>query len=146
MAIHRERRSFPFTSDQIFDLVADVERYPEFLPLWQGASISCSEQDSNLYYTQQTLQLGPVQKTFRTETRMQRPEQIRIISHDPLFDEFTIQWLLEALPKHSCCVDFSLRCEAASLFLRPIIDVVLSEAAQTIVTAFERRAYAMYGK
>ena len=145
MAFHKERRTLPFTPEQIFDLVADVERYPDFLPLWHAAKTSRSGQDQRLYFTEQTLQLGPVRKTFRTETRMQRPGQIQVASTDPLFDEFIIKWLLEPLPEQSCGVDFSLRCKAASPFLRPIIEVVLGEAAQGIVNAFERRAYAMYG-
>ncbi|MCP4283169.1 MAG: type II toxin-antitoxin system RatA family toxin [Gammaproteobacteria bacterium] len=146
VAIHKERRTLPFTPEQIFDLVADVERYPDFLPLWHKASTSRSEQDQSLYFTEQTLQLGPVRKTFRTETRMQRPSQIRVISNDPLFDEFTIQWLLGSLPDNTCQVDFSLHCVAASMLLHPVIEVVLGEAAQSIVSAFERRAYAMYGR
>lgn len=145
MAVHSERRTLPFTPEQIFELVADVERYPDFLPLWHAASTSRSEQDNDLYFTDQTLQLGPVQKTFRTETRLQRPDQIRVTSTDMLFDEFTIEWLLEALPEHACRVNFSLRCKAASPILRPMIEVVLGSAAQSIVSAFERRAFALYG-
>jgi len=145
MALHSERRTLPFTSEQVFNLVADVESYPDFLPLWHAASISRSEQDDSLYFTRQTLQLGPLRKTFRTETRLQRPNRIRVTSSDALFDEFSIQWLLEDLPEHACRVDFSLRCKAASLILTPVIEVVLCEAAQGIVSAFERRAYAMYG-
>lgn len=146
MAIHKERRTLPFTPDQIFDLVADVERYPDFLPLWHEARTRCDERDQSLYFTEQTLQLGPVRKTFRTETRMQRPGHIRVTSADPLFDEFTIQWLLEPLPADACRVDFSLHCVAASILLRPVIEVVLGEAAQSIVSAFERRAHAMYNR
>lgn len=144
MAIHREKRMLPFSADQIFDLVADVERYPDFLPLWHHANTSRSEDNSDLYFTRQTLQLGPLRKTFRTETRMQRPGRIRITSNDPLFDKFLIQWLLEARSTHSCMVDFALRCEAASLLLRPVFEVVLGEAAQGIVRAFEQRAYSLH--
>ena len=144
MAIHRERRTLPFSPEQIFDLVADVERYPEFLPLWHAVATSRPVGNSDLYVTQQTLQLGPVQKTFRTETEMQRPGQIRVTSDDPLFDEFLIHWLLEPHQGHGCLVDFSLRCQAAPLFLRPIFEVVLGEAAQGIVRAFEQRARALY--
>jgi coenzyme Q-binding protein COQ10 len=146
MALHREKRTLPFTPEQIFDLVADVESYPDFLPLWHAASISRSEQDDTLYFTEQTLQLGPVRKTFGTETSMQRPGRIQVCSNDPMFDEFIIQWLLEALPDNACRVDFSLSCKVASLLLKPIIEVVLGEAAQGIVDAFERRAYTMYGR
>ncbi len=144
MAVHRDRRALSFTPDQIFDLVADVERYPDFLPLWHAAVVSRSGEDSNLYITHQTLQLGPVRKTFRTFTRLQRPTLVRVTSDDPLFDEFLIQWQLEPGPGHSCLIDFSLRCEAASLLLRPVFEVVLGEAAQMIVSAFERRAHSLY--
>jgi len=146
MALHREKRTLPYTAEQIFDLVADVESYPDFLPLWHAASISRSKQDDTLYFTEQTLQLGPVRKTFRTETSMQRPDRIQVSSTDPMFDEFVIQWLLEALPENACRVDFSLRCRVTSLLLKPIIEVVLGEAAQGIVDAFERRAYSIYSR
>lgn len=144
MAVHRESRTLPFTAEQIFDLVADVERYPDFLPLWHAAKTSRAQHDDQLYFTEQTLQLGPVRKTFRTETSMQRPESIRVTSSDPLFDEFVINWLLHALPEQACRIDFSLRCQVSPLLLRPVLDVVLSEAAQGIVSAFERRAYQLY--
>ncbi|MCB1852970.1 MAG: type II toxin-antitoxin system RatA family toxin [Gammaproteobacteria bacterium] len=144
MAQYKERRTFPFSVEQIFDLVADVERYPEFLPLWHSAITRRSLQDRNLYFTQQTLQLGPVRKCFRTETRMQRPHSIRITSSDPLFDEFVIQWEMQNASSQTCTVDFLLNCEAASLFFKPIFEVVLADAAQSIVSAFERRAYTIY--
>lgn len=133
----------PFTAEQIFDLVADVERYPEFLPLWHAASTRRAQHDPQLYFTEQSLQLGPVRKTFRTETSMQRPDSIRVTSSDPLFVEFLIHWVLHALPEHTCRIDL-LRCQVSPLLLRPVIDVVLSEAAQGIVSAFEQRAYQLY--
>lgn len=144
MALHSEMRTLPFTPEQIFDLVADVERYPDFLPLWHAASTRRSKLDENVYYTEQTLQFGPLRKTFRTETSMQRPSRIHVISDDPLFDEFVIQWDLKSLPEQMCRIDFSLRCSVAPLMLRPITEMVLGEASQGIVSAFERRAYAMY--
>ena len=121
MAVHRETRTLPFTPEQIFDLVADVERYPDFLPLWHVARTCRSAHDDQLYFTEQTLQLGPVRKTFRTETSMRRPESIRVTSNDSLFREFVIQWQLQALPESSCSVDFSLRCKVRSLLLGPVI-------------------------
>lgn len=145
MTVHRERRILPFTPAQIFDLVADVERYPDFLPLWQAVATHRCSDDPELYLTEQTLQLGPVRKTFRTETRMQRPALIRITSKDPLFDEFCIQWLLESRSARSCLVCFSLCCEASSPLLRPVFEIALGRAAQGTVKAFERRAHALYG-
>ena len=75
----------------------------------------------------------------------QRPDRIRVTSADPLFNEFLIQWLLEDLPEHSCRVNFSLHCEAASFILRPIFEVVLGEAGRGIVTADVVSDYANIG-
>jgi len=146
MPIHNEKRRLPYTPEQIFDLVADVEKYPQFLPLWRSVSVEQppGENLTGRYHTEQTLQLGPVQKKFRTETLLERPHRIHVESSDPLFDHFSIQWAFQPRPEAACLVDFSLRCEAGSFLLRPILDVVLMEAAQGIVQAFERRAHALY--
>jgi len=146
MATHNEKRLLPYMPEQIFDLVADVEKYPEFLPLWRSVSVQRppGENGTGLYHTEQTLQLGPVQKKFRTETLLERPHRIHVESSDPLFNHFSIQWVFQPQPEAACLVDFSLRCEAGSFLLRPILEVVLMEAAQSIVRAFERRARALY--
>jgi coenzyme Q-binding protein COQ10 len=132
--------------EQIFDLVADVEKYPEFLPLWYSASILQPPGGNrrDLYYTEQTLQLGPLQKRFRTETLLERPNRIHVTSRDPLFNHFSIQWVFTPKSEGACLVDFSLRCEASSFLLRPVLEVVLMEMARTIVRTFERRAHTLY--
>ena len=62
MAIHNEKRLLPYIPEQIFDLVADVEKYPEFLPLWRNVSVlhPPGGDQTGRYLTEQTLQLGPV--------------------------------------------------------------------------------------
>ncbi|MCB1856875.1 MAG: type II toxin-antitoxin system RatA family toxin [Gammaproteobacteria bacterium] len=135
----------PFSREQIFNLVADVERYPEFLPLWHHAKITRSPEDSSLYVTVQTLQLGLMIKRFRTETRLRSPDSIDVRSSDPLFDRFHIHWSFETGPDGSCLVDFLLDCEARSIFLRPMLDLLLLDTARSTVGAFERRAHALYG-
>lgn len=146
MAAHREKRLLPYMPEQIFDLVADVEKYPEFLPLWHNVSVQRSQggNQRDLYYTEQTLQLGPLQKSFRTETLLERPSSIHITSKDPLFNHFSIHWVFKPQSEGACLVDFSLRCEASSFLLRPVLDVVLIEAAHGMVWAFERRAHVLY--
>ena len=145
MPLHRERRVLPFTQAQVFDLVADVERYPEFLPLWHNARVTLSPREPDLYITDQTLQLGLLQKNFRTNTRLRRPSAIEVMSQDLLFERFVIRWEFDPLPDDRCMVDFFLHCEARSLLLRPVLDTVLLQAAHAIVGAFERRARSLYG-
>ncbi len=131
MAIHKESRKLNYSPQQLFDIIADVERYPEFLPLWQEVKVSKNNHTDSehfSYYTHQTIQLGPARKRFCTETHLYPFKRIHIQSSDP-----------------QCVIEFSLNCQAASLLLRPIFDMVLLQTAHSIVSAFERRARLIYG-
>lgn len=146
MVSHRTKRVLPFSQEQLFGLVADVESYPQFLPMWQGARIWRPPGNAgDIYRTEQTIQLGPANKRFLTETRMHHPDQIDVTSNDALFRRFLICWRFEALQEQRCRVDFTMDCEARSLLLKPVMDVVLTETSRVIVTAFERRAHRLFG-
>ncbi|MCP3870040.1 MAG: type II toxin-antitoxin system RatA family toxin [Gammaproteobacteria bacterium] len=146
MAYHEERRMFPYTAEQMFELVADVESYPEFLPLWHEARTRpVSNRDSwDIYRTSQIIQLGPIRRRFSTETRMWRPKTIEINSSDTFFKLFSIEWDFEPLPNNHCRVEFRLRCEAGSRLMKPVFELVLTESAQTTMHAFQKRARMLY--
>lgn len=143
MAAHKEQRLLPYSPELIFDLVADVESYPAFLPLWKQAKVSYRQ--GNVYSTDQVIQIGPARKRFRSKTVLQRPKRIDITSSDRLFRHFAIRWIFEPTPDGACRVDFVLTCEARSRLLQGVFDVVLLDAAQSIVSAFEKRARELYG-
>ena len=157
MAIHRERRLLCYSPQQIFELVAQVERYPEFLPLWHSVRVSHKEQtdsEHQVYVTDQVIKIGPLYKRFRTRTTLEAFRRIHIVSTDPLFRQFSIDWSFssgkespgkESSGKEdSCQIDFTLNCEASSLLLRPVFDVALLNTARSIVSAFEKRARRIY--
>lgn len=146
MASHRTNRFLPYSQAQLFGLVADVESYPQFLPMWQGARIwRLPGNVEDIYRTEQSIQLGPVNKRFITETRMRHPNQIDVTSNDALFSHFLICWRFEDLQQQGCRINFSMDCEARSLLLKPVMEVVLTETSRAIVSAFERRAHRLFG-
>ncbi len=148
MAIHKESRKLNYSPQQMFDIIAEVERYPEFLPLWQEVKVSKKNHtgsENYSYYTHQTIQLGPAKKRFCTETHLYPFKRIHIQSSDPLFQTFNMNWLFISNNEHQCVIEFSLNCSAASLLLRPVFDMVLLQTAHSIVSAFERRARLIYG-
>ena len=147
MAFHQETRALPYTPDQMFELVADVESYPAFLPLWREARIRrlTDSPPFETYRTSQVIQLGPAHRRFVTETRMQRPDRIVIESDDPFFKRFSINWSFSPAPVSGCRVSFRLDCEARPVLMRPVFDLVLNESAHGIMRAFEGRARALYG-
>ena len=146
MAYHQETRVLPYTPDQMFELVADVESYPAFLPLWREARIRRLTDDPpfETYRTSQVIQLGPVHRRFTTETRMRRPTGIEIDSDDPFFERFSIIWSFSPGSDDGCRVSFKLDCEAGPRLMRPVFDLVLNESAHGIMRAFEGRARSLY--
>ncbi len=149
MAVHRETRSLGYTPQQLFELIAEVERYPEFLPLWREVHVSKTRSqhtDPSVYFTDQTIQLGPFNKRFHTKTILEPFTSIHIDSSDALFRQFSINWLFSVKGDNRCSIEFSLDCVAASMLLRPVFDIALMESARSIVSTFENRARSLYDR
>lgn len=139
MTVYTASRSIKQPQEVIFDLVADVERYPEFLPLWKCARII--GRDGNTYDTEQMVGFGPVRERFRTKTVLVRPTLIEVTSTDRLFRNFFIRWDLDSAAE-GCRVGIALRWEVRSRILQKAIDLVLPETAVKMIDSFERRAAA----
>ena len=138
MTTHTETLIINVPCDHIFELVADVERYPEFLPFWRKAHIYRHRGEA-IYFTEQEIGLGLLQGYFRTRTELIRPSQIEVTSQDGLFRNFNILWKFGDTAK-GCQVVISLTWEVRSLLMQRAIDFVLPETARKMVDAFENRA------
>jgi ribosome-associated toxin RatA of RatAB toxin-antitoxin module len=128
----------PFSAGAMFDLVADVESYPQFLPGCTGASVSARQGDSVIA----TLQLsrGPLRTEFTTRNRMERPACITMeLEHGP-FSELHGAWTFAALGEGGSRVSLSVRFGFASR----VTDMLLGPAFETLcahlVDAFVSRA------
>ena len=137
MTTFQETRLVRVPREMLFDLVADVERYPEFLPLWSTARIRARK--GNVYYTEQEIGLGPIRERFRTRTALERPRTIEVKSTDGLFRKFLIRWQFEE-EGTDCLVSISLTWEVRSRLLQRAIDSLLPMTARSMVAAFEQRA------
>jgi coenzyme Q-binding protein COQ10 len=134
----------PYRRDQFFDLVADVESYPEFLPLWRFAHIY--RREGNVYYTVQEIGIGLwMSQRFHSRTELDRPTDIQVTSDDSIFENFRISWHFESPSEDSCRVEFELSSDARSRVMSSIMDLMLHETARTMVEAFESRAREILG-
>lgn len=138
MTTYTETRDIAAPREVVFDLVADVERYPEFLPLWNEARIY-RHRGTAIYFTEQEVGVGPIRQRFHTRTNLVRPERIDITSNDPSFRTFHIGWDF-AERSGGCKVRIALSWKVHSWLMQRGIDLVLPETAKTMVDAFERRA------
>jgi coenzyme Q-binding protein COQ10 len=137
VTVYTESRIVPAPAKLLFSLVADVERYPEFLPMWKWARIRRWEGPST-YYTAQNVGFGPIRERFETKTVLEPSDSIVVTSSDPLFQEFYIHWTFAEVPE-GCQIGIQLKWQAHSFLLQKAIDMVLPKTAEMMVDAFETR-------
>jgi ribosome-associated toxin RatA of RatAB toxin-antitoxin module len=139
-----ERRLLlPYGAASLFDLVADVERYPEFVPGWREVRVSLRESDRLL--VEQSVSFGPGEWRFVSEARLDRPRAIEIQTLGAPFGELAIRWTFEALDQSGCAVVFSARYRLGIGFVQRLVDAPFNRRLVGLVDAFERRAHALYG-
>ncbi|HSR71849.1 MAG TPA: type II toxin-antitoxin system RatA family toxin [Kiloniellales bacterium] len=143
MSHYEAQRTLPYPREALFDLAADVERYPEFLPGWTAARIRRREGD--LYHTDQVIAFGPFRAQFGSETRLERPERIAVRSNDRMFRTFRLDWRFEPQPDGTCRVTVSVDIALRSRLAQELFGRTVRRMADTILSAFETRAHRLCG-
>jgi coenzyme Q-binding protein COQ10 len=144
MPTHRETRVLPYTPEQIFDLVADVERYPEFLPWCVGARVS--RREDALIVADLMIGFKMIRERYTSKVKLDRPNRIDVdYGHDGPFRHLENHWQFKPTDDGGCEVDFFLDFEFRSRMLQRLIGVVFQEAVRRMVAAFESRAKVIYG-
>jgi len=142
---HVERRPLPFSADALFDLVADVGRYPEFLP-WCVATRVRKRTDEG-FDADMTIGFRVFRESFLSRVKLDRTN--RQIDVEYLYGPFkylTNKWIFEPQTDGGCIVDFHVDFEFRSHLLERLIGTVFTEAVRHMVTAFEKRAYKTLGR
>lgn len=143
MPTHAERRILPYTREQLFDLVADVERYPEFLPWCVGARIR--ERRADVIVADLLIGFRMVRERFTSRVTLDRPQRIDVTYAEGPFRYLQNRWLFEATEDGGCRIDFFVDFEFRSRVLQTLIGALFSEAVRRMVAAFESRARQLYG-
>ncbi|MGH6925691.1 MAG: type II toxin-antitoxin system RatA family toxin [Propylenella sp.] len=136
-------RVLPYQRELLFDLAADVERYPEFLPWWLSASILRHE--GEVYYTDQVVGFGPVQQRFSSKTALRQPEEIEVTSIDGPFEYLRLVWRFAPLQGERCAVKLSGEIELRGALLSGLFGRAAAGTFGSILSAFENRARRHYG-
>ena len=142
MPVHAERKLLPYSPEQMWDLVADVDSYPQFLPWCAGAKVR-SRTEAELV-ADLTIGFGPFRESFTSRVTLDRPHRVQVTYENGPFRYLNNQWLFEPDPKGcrvSCFVDFEFK----SRLLQKAIGVVFNEAVRRMVNAFLKRARDVYG-
>lgn len=142
MPTHAEKKILRYSPEQMFDLVADVRRYPEFLPWCVGSRVLTSS-DQELT-ADLTIGFKMFRETFRSRVGLDRPGHIHVAYENGPFRYLNNHWRFNAMPQ-GCEVDFFVDFEFRSRILQSAIGVVFHEAVRRMVNAFEKRARDIYG-
>src|SRR5579859_4642964 len=143
MAKYAEQRLLPYTPEQLFDLVADIERYPEFLPWCVGARIR--ERNGDCIKADLAIGFKMYRERFTSVVTLEPPSRIHVTYSDGPFRYLENHWKFEAGENGGCIVDFYVDFEFKSKMLQRVIEVLFNEAVRRMVAAFESRARHLYG-
>jgi ribosome-associated toxin RatA of RatAB toxin-antitoxin module len=133
----------PYSDRQMFDLVLDVARYPEFLPWCSGGEVL--EMGDIHQLARLVIRKGSLMQSFTTRNELIRPAEIRLNLVEGPFRSLTGAWRFQALSGNASKVMLDLSFEPAGAIHGLAIGSVFGQAANTMVDLFCRRALELYG-
>jgi coenzyme Q-binding protein COQ10 len=135
-------------ASEMFDLVADVEHYPEFVPLCQSLTVRkrIKEGGKDVIVADMTIAYKLVHETFTSRVTLDRPNlQILVEYLEGPFRRLNNRWNFRAVNSSACDVDFFITYEFRSRTLGMVMGAVFDAAFRRFAAAFERRADQVYG-
>ncbi len=133
-----------FSAAEMFALVDDIERYPEFLPWCSSTTVTLRTAET----TRAAIHISfrGLRQSFSTENRKEAPERMVMKLVEGPFRVLDGEWRFTALGEGACRIDFSLHYEFSSVLFEKIAGPVFGHIAGTMVDAFLKRAGQLHGK
>lgn len=143
MPKHSETRPLPYTPEQMFDLVADVARYPEFLP-WVSAIRVRSNSDTQMV-ADMIVGFKGLRETFTSKVEKQRPGGLHIEYVDGPLKHLSNDWGFRPDGQGGSLVDFSVDFAFKNRVFEMLAGQMFDRALRKMINAFEERAARLYG-
>jgi coenzyme Q-binding protein COQ10 len=142
-------RRVQHSAPEMFDLVADVEHYPEFVPLCRSLAVRRRTQDGegrDVIIADMSVAYKLVRETFTSRVTLDRSNLRILVEYlEGPFQRMNNRWTFRPLDEHSCEVEFFIAYEFRSRTLGLLMGAVFDAAFRRFATAFERRADKIYG-
>lgn len=148
MPAHTEQQQSRYTPRQLFDMVADIERYPEFLPWCRAARIL--ERRENELVGELVISFGSLRESYTSRVELKRPQDdadagaIDVTMLKGPFDHLVNRWRFTPA-QGGARIDFFLDFKFRSRILEKLMGGLFTKATTKMVTAFRERADALYG-
>lgn len=138
----------PFTPAQMFELVADIPHYADFLPWCSGARITRREAQPDggeVLHADLVIGYKAFRGTYTSRVVLDRADMKIDATHTRgPFKHLINRWVFLRQPDGSCVIDFLIDFEFQNPIIRKLIELVFSEAVRRMVQAFETRAHEIY--
>lgn len=141
MPTHHEKRILPHAPQKLFNLVADVAAYPEFLPWCAGSRINWRK--DNVFNADVMIGYKALRETFNSTVTLSPYQRIDVTYENGPFSELTNYWLFQPLQQQSllhCEVTFFINFSFRSTLLSNLIGPLFQNATLRMIDAFEQRA------
>lgn len=142
MPRHIEEKNLPFTPEQLFDLVADIESYPLFLPWCLGARLLGKREKG--VTAELTVGFKAFQERFTSRVSLRRPEEIHVSYEKGPLTRLSNAWRFAPLPDGGTHVSFYVDFAFRSPLLGAMMAAFFDKAFGKMMQAFEDRAHAVY--
>lgn len=143
MPTHAEKRILPYSKEQLFQLVADVEKYPEFLPWCLGCRVT--RREYNFFYADLIIGYKMVREKFGSKVTLNGMDHIHVEYLKGPMKHLSNHWKFIEQDNGHCMIDFYVDFEFRNPILQSLISTFFNEAVKRMVGAFETRAHALYG-
>ncbi|VDK19488.1 unnamed protein product [Anisakis simplex] len=150
---YEERRLVGYTAEEMYDVVANVKEYPQFVPWCRDASIKVIT--PNLFTADLQIGFPPILETYSSRITTNKPNIVRSVCTDGrLFKLLDTTWefhdvsaaVARRTNKRSCQLHFALIFEFKSIFHSHLAHIFFDQVVSTMVVAFLHRAEVKYGK
>jgi coenzyme Q-binding protein COQ10 len=144
MPTHAEHRYLPYSQKELFELVAAVERYPEFLPWCTAARIT--KRSGKVFHADLIVRFKVFQERFVSKVTLHPHALIDVEYINGPFRYLNNHWRFIEADDGGCTIDFCVDFEFRSKVLQKLIGLLFNEAVSRMVAAFEARARQLYGE
>jgi coenzyme Q-binding protein COQ10 len=135
---------------KMFDLVADMDKYPQFVPLCQSLRVRSRKEKSegvSVVVAEMTVAYKLIRQTFVTRDTLDRPNLTIVVEYlEGPFSHLRNRWVFHPTGENSCEVEFFIDYEFRSLTLGVLMGAMFDTAFRKFAVAFEQRADKIYGR
>lgn len=131
-----------FSAQQMFDLVNDIESYPQFLPWCSSSRII--KREGNIVEAELSISKGGFQKSFSTRNELEMGKHITVSLLDGPFSQLAGVWQFQPLREDASKILFDLEFELSGKLANLAFGAVFNQICNTMVSAFTQRAKVVY--